>query len=87
MRLSVRRRDGRISETACAEAAFDTLTAAISLADIVADVAVAIEFAQAGRTGFLAVSCAIFAAAQSCYAFLFVVTFGAHLSNMCKVTT
>ena len=87
MRLGVRRRNRQtaaISEAACAEAAFDTITAAISLADIAADVAVAVEFAHAGRMGFFAVSCAIFAAAQSCYAFLFVLTFGAHLSNKHK---
>ncbi|KAL1508500.1 hypothetical protein AB1Y20_004601 [Prymnesium parvum] len=65
-----------------AELTFDLLTAAISLADIAADVAVALEFAHAGRTAFLAASLAIFAIAQASYAFMFVLTFAAHLSNL-----
>ena len=69
----------------CGEIAFDFTTAAISIADIVADVAVAAEFHRAGQHELFTLSCTIFGLAQFCYAFLFVATYGAHLSNRGKM--
>ena len=69
----------------CGELVFDFATAALSMADIVADVAVTVEFYQAGRFTFFTISLGIFALAQACYAFLFAATYGGHLSN-CKKT-
>mmetsp|Transcript_12915 Transcript_12915/g.29465 ORF Transcript_12915/g.29465 Transcript_12915/m.29465 type:complete len:814 (-) Transcript_12915:176-2617(-) len=73
--------------SAFAEFAFDLLTAAVSLADVAADVAVCLDFWSSGRLGFFAVSMAIFGLAQASYAFLFVVAFGSHLSNCRKLVT
>ena len=56
----------------------------MSLADIAADVAVCLEFWNDGRLAFFTVSIGIFCLAQACYSFLFVVAFGAHLSNARK---
>jgi hypothetical protein len=66
------------------EAVFDIGTCAISLADIGCDIAVAVEFHQGGHTLFLALSLAIFGIAQCAYSFLFVVSYGSHLSNRGK---
>lgn len=66
------------------EVFFDATTAILSVADIAFDVAVAVEFYQAGKTFFFAVSLGIFVLAQCCYAFLFVATYGDHLSNTRK---
>ena len=73
--------------SAFAEFAFDLLTAAVSLADVAADVAVCLDFWSSERLGFFAVSMAIFGLAQASYAFLFVVAFGSHLSNCRKLVT
>ena len=69
------------------ECAFDTLTAFLSLSDIAADVAVAVEFWHDERYVFFYVSVAIFALAQAAYSFLFVASYGAHLSNGKQLTT
>lgn len=58
-----------------AELAFDVTTASVSLADIITDVLVALEFYEGGHYGFCAVSLAIFLAAQLSYAFMFTATF------------
>ena len=68
-----------------AELAFDVVTAVLSLADIGLDLAVAIEFHNAGRSTYFQLSIAIFLLAQASYAFLFVATYGAELSNRRKV--
>lgn len=78
-------RNGSASAGRCGELTFDFATAALSIADIVADVAVAIEFFHAERYAFFYVSLIIFGLAQACYAFLFVGTFGDHLSNCSKL--
>jgi hypothetical protein len=58
-----------------AELAFDVLTAAVSLADIVTDVFVAREFHLEGHSGFFACSVALLLVAQLSYAFMFAGTF------------
>ena len=58
-----------------AEASFDILTAAVSLADIVTDVFVAREFYQNGFDGFFSCSVALLLVAQLSYAFMFAGTF------------
>jgi hypothetical protein len=73
---------GRLSRAG--EYAFDAITAALSISDIVADIAVAVEFYSESRTELFCVSMAIFGLAQAAYSFLFVATFGAHLSNSRK---
>jgi hypothetical protein len=71
----------------CGELSFDVATAALSMADIVADIAVTVEFAKQGRYSFFALSLGIFCLAQACYAFLFSATYGSHLSNLGKTCT
>ena len=69
----------------CGEVSFDLGTAALSISDIVADIAVAFEFYYAGRFAFFLASVCIFIIAQASYAFLFAATYGGHLSNCRKV--
>jgi len=65
------------------ELAFDAITAAVSAADIVTDVLVALEFYRGGYYGFLGVSLAVFVAAQLSYAFMFAANY-APSDSACK---
>ena len=71
----------------CGELSFDFFTAALSVSDIIADIAVAVEFYQAERFTLFYLSLAIFCLAQCCYSFLFAATYGGHLSNTRKCCT
>ena len=78
-------RAGRSCAFKCAEVGFDVVSCAISVADIVFDIAVAVEFHRRGQYTFFALSMCIFALAQASYAFLFVATYGGHRSNSYKL--
>ena len=69
----------RLTSGRVGEACFDVLTAAMSCADIVLDIAVCAEFFRDGRWEFFWTSLTIFLIAQAAYAFLFVATYGADL--------
>jgi hypothetical protein len=57
------------------ELAFDAMTASVSMADIVTDVLVGVEFYVGGHMGFFYSSLAIFVVAQLSYAFMFAASY------------
>mmetsp|Transcript_64033 Transcript_64033/g.187351 ORF Transcript_64033/g.187351 Transcript_64033/m.187351 type:complete len:663 (-) Transcript_64033:163-2151(-) len=62
----------------------DAFTICVSVADIVTDILVLLEFKQLGYDGFFLISLAIFALAQCAYAFLFTATFAGHRAPMMR---
>ena len=65
--------------------AHDVVTAAFSVADVVCDILVALEFWREDRLGFFWASVAIFLVAQAAYAFLFTAAYAAHRSPASRV--
>mmetsp|Transcript_150840 Transcript_150840/g.484768 ORF Transcript_150840/g.484768 Transcript_150840/m.484768 type:complete len:671 (-) Transcript_150840:211-2223(-) len=56
----------------------DAFTISVSVADIVTDVLVLLEFQRLGYEAFFSASAAVFGLSQFCYAFLFVASYAGH---------
>lgn len=65
----------------------DAFTVTVSVADIITDVLVLMEFRRLGHAAFFQLSAAVFALAQLSYAFLFAATFAGHRSAKFRSAT